>query len=117
MIARRAHAANPPLQSRYAADPEMAELIDLFLKELPEKVEALRAAAAVREATHLRRLAHQLKGAAAMYGFPTLGTAAASLESRLDAADADEAQGAMDRIGRELDELIELCDRAWRGRH
>lgn len=118
MSSRHTQPVTPPLRSRFAADPEMAELIDLFLAELPEKVGSLRTAVAASEAVAIRRLAHQLKGAAAMYGFPVLGAAAAALETRLlGLAEADEPRSELERVQGELDELIELCDRAWRGRH
>ena len=94
------------LQSQLANDPEMAELLDLFLSELPKRVEVVMHAVRARELHTLRRVAHQMKGSCAGYGFPTIGAAAGTIEQNLD-------QGApLEQIKGQVDELVNLCQRA-----
>ena len=57
----------------------------------------------------LRRVVHQMKGAAGSYGFPQLSHAAAELESSLVEDIAEE------QIRRELEDLVDLCLRARSG--
>ncbi len=64
-------------------DPEDAELIEYFLGELPEKVDFINDAADRVDLESLRRIAHQLKGAAPGFGFPSIGSAAKELEGRI----------------------------------
>lgn len=99
-----------PIKSHLANDPEMAELLDLFLTELPKRVDSVMGAWRERELSTLRRIAHQMKGSCAGYGFPTLGAAAADVERTLD-------QGApLDQIAGEVSELVDLCQRALQSR-
>jgi HPt (histidine-containing phosphotransfer) domain-containing protein len=96
--------------SEFADDPEMAELVDFFLSDLEKHVTAM--ANAWQEADHeaLRGLAHQLKGAAGGYGFPTLTKAAAAVEASLLAKQAELSQ-----VGERVDELIVMCRKAAAG--
>jgi histidine phosphotransfer protein HptB len=100
------------LVSEFASDPDMAELVDLFVTELPTRVAALDAAWSGKRIPDLTRLAHQLKGAGAGYGFPTIGTAAGALESRLKQLDATGTQSSIERLAVEYRELLDLCARA-----
>ena len=97
-----------PIVSEFAADPDMRELVEFFVSALPERVEALNAAFQEKRLRDLQRLAHQMKGAAGGYGFPTVGTAAATLEATLK----DSEDPALDRLKAELDALTNLCARA-----
>jgi HPt (histidine-containing phosphotransfer) domain-containing protein len=103
-----------PLISSYRDDPDMAELVKEFVGELPARMQALEAAWRERQLTHLTRMAHQLKGSCAGYGFPTIGTAAASLEGKLRelGATADEHRLAL--LASEFRALVDLCARAAR---
>jgi HPt (histidine-containing phosphotransfer) domain-containing protein len=95
--------AAPPaawLLSEFADDPEMVELVELFVAGLPAQMAKLEAAGAAGDHDGLRRLAHQLKGAAGGYGFPTITDAAGSLEAVTTA-------GAP--FGEELSALLHLC--------
>jgi signal transduction histidine kinase/CheY-like chemotaxis protein/HPt (histidine-containing phosphotransfer) domain-containing protein len=95
------------LVSELADDPEMAEVVEIFVQGLPKRAEAIRAAAGTGAAdVTLSRLVHQLKGAAGGYGFPSITTAAAQLERELRGkADAEAVQ-------RKIEELAGLCGRA-----
>jgi HPt (histidine-containing phosphotransfer) domain-containing protein len=95
-----------PLLSEFSDDQEMGELIELFVAEMPVKIEALMKAFETGATDDLTRLAHQLKGAAAGYGFPTIGAAAADLEQT--SREIDDIQ----RVKNELDGLINECNRA-----
>ncbi|SFR82148.1 PAS fold-containing protein [Marinobacter daqiaonensis] len=69
------------LYSSYADDPDMDELISGFVERLPQQVADLRLAADERELEKLKRLAHQLKGAAGGYGFMPVSEQAAAVET------------------------------------
>lgn len=101
-----------PITSRYAADPEMAELVGLFVDELPGRLRSLRAAWDAHRLADLERIAHQLRGAGMGYGFSAISDAAGRLERRLSqlAGAGVEAQAAA--IAREFDTLVEVCSRA-----
>jgi HPt (histidine-containing phosphotransfer) domain-containing protein len=94
-----------PIRSDFAGDPDMVELIEYFVSELPDRAAAVTDCMRDRRWEDLRRLAHQLKGASGGYGFGALGEAAASLEHDLD------AQADLDAIQRDVDALLALCGR------
>lgn len=95
-----------PLLSELAGDADMAELIEMFVAELPERVAALRQALTERDFEALRRLAHQLKGAAGGYGFPSITEAAKDLEIT---AKTDRS---LEKTAAEMQALAGLCARA-----
>jgi HPt (histidine-containing phosphotransfer) domain-containing protein len=66
--------------SELAQDPGLAEIIDLFVAELPERVHAMRQATLAGDLPLVGRLAHQLKGAGGSHGFPHLSTLAREVE-------------------------------------
>lgn len=100
-----------PIRSRFAGDPEMSELIELFVAELPQRVNVIAAAMRDREFQTLCRISHQLKGASAGYGFDSIGKAAGAIEHQLlslgPSADIEGVQ-------QQVDALISLCKRAAR---
>ena len=104
----------PRMNSEFATDPEMAEVVELFVTELPARIAAMSAAWKGRHLGDLARMAHQLKGAGAGYGFPTIGKAAGALEAGLKRLEAANAAASVDRLAREFSELVELCGRACR---
>ena len=73
-------------------DPDLAQLVEEFVVELPERLAVLQAAAEKQNWLEVRRLAHQLKGAGGSYGFPAISEAAAWAEdaakNKADAMDA-----------------------------
>jgi len=99
-----------PIFSSFGSDPDMAELVELFVSELPDRVEAIRSAAHQGRLSDLRILAHNMKGAAGGYGFGVLSDAAAAVEGPL-------RTGAMDlnSVRSKVDELVNLCGRASAG--
>lgn len=97
------------LRSDLADDPDMSEVLELFICELPRRVETVLNAWTTGEVQGLKRIAHQLKGSCAGYGFPTIGSAAERVEAKLDAGTE------LKNIRLEVDELVDLCRRAARG--
>lgn len=105
---------NEPLRSEFADDPEMKELVEMFLDDLPDRVASVQSAWRERHLDDLRRLAHQLKGASPGYGFPAIGSAAALLERELNSLAGDPGDRELQTITQRVDELIRLCARATR---
>ncbi len=102
--------------SQFANDPEMAELVELFVTELPTRVNALQAAWHAGRIADLARLAHQLKGSSAGYGFSSIGDAAGALEGKLLSLRDSESEAAIDGLSAEFRKLVDLCARASAGR-
>ena len=99
----------PPILSTLASDPDMSELIQLFVEEIPDRVRTLQDFWQRRDLNELKRIAHQLKGSGGGYGFATLGAAAGTLEHTLDQTAS--AQPDLDSIARQVDDLVNLCTR------
>lgn len=73
MSADLPRAAEPALyHSRLAADEDLADLIVLFVAELPDRLARMQAAADREDWPLLGSLAHQLKGAGGSHGFDVL---------------------------------------------
>lgn len=97
---------DPPIVSTFADDPDMVEIVEYFVGELPKRVEAIREAASSRDAASLTTLAHQLKGAAPGYGFEAIGLVAGELEARLRSDESIES------VQGQIEDLASLCERA-----
>ncbi len=100
-------AASVPLVSEFAGDAEMAELIEYFLGELQNGVDSMTSAWQQGDTAQLAKLAHQLKGAAGGYGFPSITHSAADLESLLASQQFDATC-----VTEKVEALITLCRRA-----
>jgi HPt (histidine-containing phosphotransfer) domain-containing protein len=85
-----------------ADDPDMIDLVEQFVRGLPERVEEMRRALAAADFAMLRTLAHRLKGAGGSYGYPPISGLAASLEKQFATHDAT---GFTDKV-EELERLI-----------
>jgi len=87
LLPERASDAQPgdeqPLKSELINDPELADLLQDFVKMLPERIDRLFELLTQRDLEELRQVAHQLKGAAGGYGFPPITDRAAALEDQL----------------------------------
>ncbi len=105
------HASDGSLISEFAGDPDMAELVRLFVEEMPERIESIMQTWERAAAGDLRRLAHQMKGACGGYGFPQVGQAAGVLESSLAAIGQTADAGDLEGLRQQLDELVGLCRR------
>lgn len=98
--------SGPPIESEFKDDPDMTELVEMFVDEMSERIDAMEAAFASSDWDALKTVAHQLKGASGGYGFDTVGEAAATLEGTLKASSSD-----TDAIKSELEALTSLCRR------
>ena len=72
-----------PITSELIDDPELADLLQEFVRLLPQRIDRLFEVLTRGELDELRKLAHQLKGAAGGYGFPPITERASQLESQL----------------------------------
>jgi HPt (histidine-containing phosphotransfer) domain-containing protein len=89
--------------SHLAADPDLGELVEMFVQEMPERINAMETQAESCDWQELTRTAHQLKGAAGSYGFTAITPYAAKLECTVrDGRPEDE-------ILASLSELLDLC--------
>ena len=98
-----------PIYSSFGTDPDLGEIVELFVEEMPGRVQTLVDEYNSGDWGGLRRTAHQLKGAAGSYGFEEISPAAGRLE-RFLANDEPEEQ-----IRAAVGELIDLCGRARAG--
>lgn len=69
------------IYSSMAGDEDLADLVEVFVGEIPNRVEALNAAASLQDWKSVERYAHQLKGALGSYGFGTVMPFAQDLEA------------------------------------
>ena len=97
------------LYSTLGGDPDLRDIVEMFVDEMPDRTAALLQRIDAGDWEGLRRLAHQLKGAAGSYGFEPITHLAARVE------DALRESRPKPEIRRLADELIELCDRAQAG--
>src|SRR5439155_26563785 len=97
--------AAEPCYSSLAGDPDLAELVALFVSELPQRLADIRQAAQEQNWQEVRRLSHQLRGAGGSYGFPLLTTAAGQLES------VAREQANLTDLRAALDQLTAISDR------
>ena len=83
------------ITSIYATDAEMAELVELFVDELPDRIAAFAEALEAEHWETVRTISHQLKGAAPGYGFESVGEAAGKVERLvIDHASVDQTNEA-----------------------
>jgi HPt (histidine-containing phosphotransfer) domain-containing protein len=89
----------------------MGRIIDLFVQEMPARVESLLASWRDRNLESLRRAAHQLRGAGGGYGFPAVSTAAGTLEASLARLSKGGGEHQLENLRKQFEELVELCRR------
>ncbi len=98
-----------PIYSVYGDDPDLGELVEMFVAELPDRVSTLQLHAHDQDWEPLRRVSHQLKGSGGSYGFDGISTYAARLEA------ACMQESAEQQILTTLEELVGLCSRVRAG--
>ncbi len=96
--------AGSHLRSEFADDPDMKEIVEFFVNDLGDRISAIRSAFDTDDRARLRTLAHQLKGAAGGYGFPTIGMAAAEVERQLVGQECELAG-----LQNKVEDLLVLC--------
>ena len=92
--------------SELGGDPDLGELVEMFVDEMPDRISTLTEHAEDKNWEALRRVAHQLKGSGGSYGFGVISNHAARLESSCQMDDPMEEQ-----IISLLDDLVGLCSR------
>jgi HPt (histidine-containing phosphotransfer) domain-containing protein len=97
-----------PVFSTLGADPDLGELVEMFVCELPNRVSSLEEAFQGSDIERLRTLAHQLKGAAGSYGFGPISPVAEALEKATE--ESSEAE-----IAQCVEDLVGICQRARAG--
>ncbi len=70
--------------------PEFLEILREFATELPALIDALSAAGEANDLAEVARVAHQIKGSAANFGFRAVSAMAASIETAAKAGTWDE---------------------------
>jgi HPt (histidine-containing phosphotransfer) domain-containing protein len=96
---------NEILVSTLADDPDLGEIVRLYVGEMPQRIAALQASFELGDRVRLATLAHQMKGSAGSHGFHAITSYAATLErlSRFNASDEELRQA--------FEALIEICSR------
>ena len=98
--------SSEPLVSEFADDPDIADILSEFVRLLGDRASALTGALARNDLEALKRVVHQLKGAAGGYGFPSITEQAKCVEDAMaNAGDGTELKSA-------VDSLTSLCHRA-----
>ena len=97
------------LRSSYADDPDMGQIVALFVQEMPARVQQLSSAWDKHDLAMLRRLTHQLKGSGGGYGFPAISESAGKVEELVASVISGDQPPDGANVQRELRELIELC--------
>lgn len=98
-----------PLISEFADDPDMVEIIGMFVRGLEVRITDITQAFDDRMLSTVASIAHQLKGAAGGYGYPELSELAFEVE-QLAKQNAPENQ-----LEVALTRLVEQCRRAIAG--
>ena len=98
-----------PLYSTLDGDPDLREIVEMFVEEMPDRMASLLDRVHAADWEGLRRVAHQLKGAAGSYGFEPITCSAAGLEEAIRESRPEE------EICRMVTDLVHLCDRAQAG--
>jgi len=101
----QANANTECVYSSLAADPELGELVGMFVEEMPGRVASLLDHFNRSDWDGLRQRAHQLKGAAGSYGFAAISPCAGRLEGVIRDGEPE------DKIHEAVVELVDLCNR------
>ena len=96
------------LYSSLAFDADLAPLVELFVEDLPDRAELLLDRLQASDFEGLRRLAHQMSGAAGSYGFQEITVEAAALEEDIRRSPEEDVAGGVNA-------LIDLLRRARSG--
>ena len=91
------------IHSTMGADPDFAGLVEMYVDEMPGRIEVLEQAFKGGNMEDLCRIAHQVKGAAGSYGFDPLTPLAAALETSVRDGEPEEA------ILKNLQDLLGAC--------
>jgi HPt (histidine-containing phosphotransfer) domain-containing protein len=101
----------PRIKSTLTNDPDMRELIVMFVDEMPGRATKLRDVLTAAKWKDLANEAHKLRGSAGGHGFGAIGNAAGSLEDLIRANMGREEQ-VLASIHSKVEELASMCERA-----
>ena len=93
------------IYSQLANDLDLRDIVEMFVHEMPERMAALTEYLEAGDMEGLRRVAHQLKGAAGSYGFEPISPCAGRLERAIRDGEPE------NRIRETVSELVDLCSR------
>ena len=96
------------LLSEFHSDPEMLDLVGIFIDSLGERMTQIESAVEHHDFDALERMTHQIAGAAGGYGYPTITVAARKVENLI------RDNKSVDSILAAADGLSKLCDLACR---
>ncbi len=91
------------IYSTLEADPDLADIVAMFVDEMPARVATLTSHFDNKDWDGLRQAAHQLKGAAGSYGFAAISPSAGRVEAAVRHNEPEE------RIREAVAELVNLC--------
>lgn len=94
-----------PIRSDLANDPIVGPLLEQFISNVKLKVDDIRRAVESSDFTRVNHLAHQVKGEAGSYGFPTVMRAAEIVEQ------ASTSVGIPGAVAEQVRSLVEMCSR------
>jgi len=101
--------AMEPLYSTLGGDPDLGDLVTLFVEEMPDRVANILDLLDRREWEELRRAVHQIKGAAGSYGFGPISPCAGKIEYAIRDQEPEE------NIRQAVEDLATMCSRACAG--
>jgi HPt (histidine-containing phosphotransfer) domain-containing protein len=105
VVARYTGKSALPLVSTFHDDEDMKEIVYQFVRDLPDRSSAILRASQADDVETLKRLAHQLGGAAGGYGFPRITEAAKAVEQAIVSGTEPPA------LKTQVEELAALCRR------
>ncbi len=88
------------------ADPEVKEIIPMFLKHREEDLKTIAEALKTNDFESMRRLGHQMKGAGEGYGFDGITKIGADLEAYAKEGNADGVQKTVNDLSDYLQRLV-----------
>ena len=98
------------IYSDFGGDLEMGKLVEMFVVEMPDRINAIVESLGRGDLESLQYATHQMKGAAGSYGFHQLTPYAAEAESSVREEQSEES------VCRAVHELIDQCRRIRAGK-
>lgn len=88
-------------------DPGLIDLIDKFIRRLPDMIIAIKQANEVSNVDELSNLIHQLKGVGGGYGYPELTDLCAKIEFQITSGDVENVNTLIKELSTMCDQIIE----------
>ena len=101
--------ANDALKSEFANDPDLCDIVTMFVDELPSRVDAIKTAFHKGDMETIRTMTHQLRGSAGGYGFTPIGDVAGEIEMESFNEEAD-----ISALYEMIEDLATICGAAIR---